>query len=355
MIGKALERQNNELDFIRNLQSSPSAWMYLKKLYYKVYGKDFDFKREPHTAKEYAKQIKASLRADTDVIFSTGTIPISLLETNKPKAFYGDATFAGMIGFYKDLSNLSSATIKHGHYLEKQALESAQLAIYSSDWAAKTAIDHYGIDPAKVKVVPFGSNIESERNLDDIKMLISRRSKKECNLLFLAVDWERKGGDMAVKVARKLNEIGVKTTLHIVGIKELTLSNVPPFVKNYGFVSKATTEGRRLMDKLLSESHFLILPTLADCTPVVFSEANSFGLPCIASNVGGITTVIRDNMNGYTFSLSDDENSYAEYIVSLFRDWKRYNELALSSFYEYEHRLNWDVAGKTITKLIGTL
>ncbi|MCF0074498.1 glycosyltransferase family 4 protein [Dyadobacter sp. CY261] len=355
MIANALERQGNEIDFIGGLKSSPAIDMYLKKLYFKILRKDFDFGREPHTASEYGKQIKALLKDDTDIIFSPGTIPISLLETNKPKVFYTDATFAGMIGFYKDFSNLSSETIKHGNFLEKAGLESARLAIYSSDWAAQSAIKHYGVNPEKVKVVPFGANLESSRSLDDVKQMVSRRPQNECHLLFLAVNWERKGGDIAVKIAGKLNEVGIKTILHVAGIKEIPMETIPSFVVNHGFISKSNKEGQQLINKLLSTSHFLLLPTRADCTPVVFSEANSFGLPCITTNVGGIPTIIRDDVNGKTFPLDASVESYAGYIQSVFEDKKRYADSAASSFHEYESRLNWDIAGKTINDLMKDL
>ncbi|TLV00780.1 glycosyltransferase family 4 protein [Dyadobacter luticola] len=355
MIAKALEGQNNHIDYIGNLTSSPNIEMYLRKLYFKVLGKDFDFGREIHTAQQYARQISPRIKANTDVIFSPGTIPVSLLETNKPKVFYTDATLAGMIGFYKYLSNLSSVSIKHGNFLEQSALDSCQLAIYSSDWAANTAIKHYGTNPEKVKVVPFGSNLDSEKSIDDIKLLISQKSRQECHLLFLAVDWERKGGDLALQITRSLNEQGVKTILHIVGIKELPFDKIHPFVRTHGFVSKASKEGKDLMNELIEKSHFLILPTRADCTPVVFSEANSFGLPCITTEVGGIPTIIRDGINGRAFSLNAAPESYAEYIESIFSDWNLYADLALSSFNEYESRLNWNVAGKTITRLMADL
>ncbi|CAG5069899.1 hypothetical protein DYBT9623_02636 [Dyadobacter sp. CECT 9623] len=355
MIAKALDNQGNKLDFIGDLQSSPSLEMYFKKLYYKILGKDFDFGREVHTARQYAKQVKFRLKEDTDVVLSPGTLPISMLETSKPKVFYTDATFAGMIGFYEYLSNLSPDTIKSGNIIEQSALDSCQLAIYSSEWAAETAIQHYGADPAKIRIVPFGSNMESGRSLNEIKNIVSYRSKTECHLLFLGVDWLRKGGDLALEIVNLLNERGLKATLHIAGVKNFPFKQTPPNVINYGFISKAKSEGKQLMDKLLTESHFLLLPTRADCTPVVFSEANSFGLPCITTQVGGIPTILKNDVNGRTFSLDSDADLYVSYIESVYRNTTRYNELCLSSFNEYESRLNWDVAGKAITKLISDI
>lgn len=356
MIARSLQTNGNQLDYIGNLSAHASRSMRIKKRLYKLLNAGiYDLERHPVVARQYAQQIQALLSPAADVIFSPGTIPISLLEAKAPKAFCTDATFAGMVGFYPEFSHLSQASITHGNYLERMALESSQLAIYSSEWAAKSAIDNYHVSPDKVKVVSFGANVEGNRNLGEIKSLVANRSKQECHLLFMGVDWYRKGGDTALAVAAELNLMGLKTTLHVAGLQHLPLKHVPDFVVNHGFISKTTLSGRNKIDRLFFQSHFLLLPTIADCTPVVFSEANAFGVPCISTNVGGIATVIKDDVNGKAFSLGASPSSYATYIHSMFSNGQSYKALALSSFNEYESRLNWNVAGKIISKLLGAL
>ena len=83
-------------------------------------------------------------------------------------------------------------------------------------------------------------------------------------------------------------------------------------------------------------------------------EANSFGVPCLATNVGGIPTIIRDGVNGKLFAV-DDARSIASAAGEIFRDPDAYNHLAESSFAEYESRLNWRVAGQTVRKLLESL
>lgn len=355
-IAKMLEGEGADVDYVSNVQSKLKYPLKIKGLLYrKLLGKEFDINREPILARHYASMIQKRLPADSDIVFSPSSIPVSLLETKKPKVIYTDATFAGMLGFYDSFSNYCAETIEHGNFLEQAALDSSQLLIYSSDWAAKTAIDHYNINPNKIKVVPFGANIVCSRDLSDIKIIVAERSIDTLHLLFLAVDWKRKGGDLAVCVAQALNDSGIKTKLHIVGIRELPFKQVPDFIVNHGYISKSTQEGIDTIERLLKESHFLILPSVADCTPVVYSEANSFGLPCITTNVGGIPTIIKEDVNGKLFSLDADAKEWAAYISNTFTDKTSYTNLCLSSFAEYENRLNWKVAGKTIMGLMKEL
>lgn len=352
-ISKMLENQGTEIDYIGNLHTSLSSILKLKQMVYSsLMGKKFNANREPLIARKLAKQIKTKLSSDTDIIFSLSTIPVSLLQTHKPKVIYTDATFAGMLNFYDNFSNLCKETIKHGNYIEQKALESSSLIIYSSDWAAKTAIDYYNINPDKIKVVPFGANIETKIKPDDINNIIKARSSSTLNLLFIGVDWIRKGGDLAVRIANELNNIGIKTILHIVGIRKLPSTNMPNFILNHGYISKSTEEGKKRINELLATSHFLLVPSIAEAYGLVFCEANSFGLPSISTNVGGITTIIKDDINGKTFSLDADVSEWSKYIAKVFTDTPRYNELCLSSFREFELRLNWDVAGRTIMNLI---
>lgn len=58
---------------------------------------------------------------------------------------------------------------------------------------------------------------------------------------------------------------------------------------------------------------------------MVFAEANSFGLPSLASNVGGISSVVR---NGQLFSLKQGAENYANYVKLLMFSKKQYQNLA---------------------------
>ncbi len=302
--------------------------------------------------KGFAKQANRKLATlDHDVLFSPVSYTIAYLECKKPIVLWADATFAGLIDYYPFHSNLCKESIGNGIAMEQSAFDKCTLAIFSSDWAAKTAIKNYRIDPNKVKVVSYGANIDCNRNIDDIQAIVNSKSVSQCNLLFLGVKWFRKGGDVALEVAKKLNQLGLNTQLTIIGCEPITDTPLPDFVKHLGFISKSTEEGRRKIEQAFLESHFLILPSIADCTPIVFSEANSFGMPCLSVNTGGISTIIRSDINGKVFSRDSVIEECCSYISNLFTNYSLYEKLALSSFSEYQSRLNWSVAAKTVKQL----
>jgi glycosyltransferase involved in cell wall biosynthesis len=354
-LAKALTDQQTELQYIGDLGIRNEKALKLKRLLYRSLGQRFLIERNFSVARGYARQITRRIAADADCIFSPGSVSLACLDSNKPKAFYTDATFAGMVGFYDAFSGLAAESIKKGNRLEQAALDTCSLAIYSSDWAAKTAMDNYDVSPQKIRVLPFGANIENDRSYDDIKKIIRTRSKTVCRLLWLGVDWVRKGGDLAVQITKQLNEAGLRTELHIAGMRSLPPMDMPDQVIDHGFISKSTLGGRTKIEDLIAQSHFLILPTKAEAYGLVFCEANSFGVPNIATNVGGIPTIVKDHLNGRLFSVSASAGDYANYILQLFTDYDEYERLALSSFNEFQQRLNWNVSGKRLADLLKTL
>ncbi|MCZ8068258.1 MAG: glycosyltransferase family 4 protein [Microcystis sp.] len=323
----------------------------LKKIYYKLQSRQYLRDRETGLLKYYAAQVtKRIAPLHPDIVFSAGTIPIAYLQTEQPIVFWTGSTFAGMINFYPEFTNLCSETIQNGNKMEQLALSRCRLAIYSSEWAANSAIHNYDVDPAKVKVVPYGANMNNDRDLNEIDKIIDKKDFDTCKLLFVGVDWHRKGGNKALTVAELLNKRGLRTELHIVGCTPPF--SPPPFVKNHGFISKKTEEGRKHLEQLFSDSHFLILPSQAECFGVVFAEASSFGLPSLATKVGGIPTAIQDGKNGWTFHIDETPEKYCDYIERFMISKDDYRGLALTCFQEYSERLNWHSVGTKVYDLM---
>jgi glycosyltransferase involved in cell wall biosynthesis len=310
------------------------------QMYHRVLKQAYWAERDPSVARHYAHQAAELLNAkapDADIVFAPSTIPVGYLECRQPIVFWTDATFAGMVGFYHNARNLSRRTLRNGHRLEQSALDRCRLAIYSSKWAADSAIKDYGADPARVKVVPFGANLPGLESPTQADCIISTRPPDRCKLIVIAVDWKRKGVDFAVQVAAELNIRGLPTQLTVIGCHPPPSRTLPPFVHILGFISKASEEGRDRLRRLLGESHFLILPTEADATPIVFAEASGMAVPCLANRVGGVGAMVRD---------------YSAYIRETLAEPGPYHALCQSAFAEYQSRLNWDTAGRTINDLL---
>jgi len=322
-------------------------YTYSRKLLLKLFRYIFvdDFYRV--FVKYYARQIKRELPNDVDIIFSMTSWPITYLKSDKIKVFYSDADIGDFLES-SDFKKLSKYRKKSAIRMRGDAINNSDLVLLASEWAVNGTLNRYNIsDVGKVKLVPFGANTECNRTKEDIAKIIKNKEKEKCNLLFIGVDWDRKGGNIALETAKILHKNGMNVYLDIVGIKNCPVE-LPEYVINHGFISKSTENGRRKIDSLYEKAHFFILPTRFDCYGIVFCEASSFGLPSLAPRTGGVSSVILDGKNGKLFDLVEGGEVYAEYIRAMFIDYENYKRLCFSSFEQYETRLNWGVAAEKI-------
>lgn len=80
-------------------------------------------------------------------------------------------------------------------------------------------------------------------------------------------------------------------------IRTLSATILPPNV-NYTF--HGHLQNKKLMEVYSSRAyHFFVNVSSSEGVPVSIMEAMSFGIPCIATDVGGTSEIVKDNENGY--------------------------------------------------------
>ncbi|UCD91028.1 MAG: glycosyltransferase, partial [Desulfobacterales bacterium] len=151
-----------------------------------------------------------------DIIFApAASIEIAYLETEVPIIYVSDATFSLMLDVYPIFSSLTKEAVDQENAFEKLAIDRAAFIIYPSNWAARSAVDDYGADKEKVKVIPFGANLDTEPAAE---MVSGKTIDGSVKILFLAKDWERKGGGIAFETPIELLKMGIDAELTICGI-----------------------------------------------------------------------------------------------------------------------------------------
>jgi len=355
-MARALVREGVALEYIgpletrKNMRSRAHA-----KLRNRI-GGAYLYDRDPSVLRHYARQVESRLASlEVDAVFAPGTLPIAHLNTHLPVVTWTDATFASMVDYYPEVSGLCWESVRAGNRMERAALARASVALYSSAWAADSAVNDHAADPAKVFVVPFGANLKVEPSTGEVAALIEKRPRNECRLLFIGVDWSRKGGDLALAVASRLVESGLPTTLTVIGCQ---VPDAPDsdLVDCLGFIDKSTPNGEATIARLLGESHFLCLPSRAECFGMVFCEASAYGLPSISVRTGGIESAVRDGANGYLFDREGFVESAAGAIARCMANYDdMYVPLASAAREEYCSRLNWTTSTKVLVEHLSRL
>ncbi len=302
-----------------------------------------------HFARQVARRVKES---DVELVVGSGGLPLAYLEVDLPIVLWTDCTFASLVNYYSKWCNLSRRTLRDGQAAEQSLFDRCDWVIMTSQWAADSAVNDYHFDPDRITIIPRGANLPDLRTWEETSPLIDARSPECCRLLFAGIYWKRKRGDLVLEAARILNERGIPTELTIIGCDEKATGPLPDFARNLGYVSKATPEGRRRFAEVLGSSHFLVLPTRADCTPIVLCEANAFGVPSISTHTGAVPSVVHDGRNGLLVDVDAPASEYADRIAEYVTDPDRYTTLCRTSFEEYETRLNWKISGQRAAEVL---
>lgn len=353
----ALKEEGVDLQYIGSLKRILPPFFKVKQTLSKYLAGQRESPRfNIEAAKHYSMQVAQQLNErPVDAIVSPLINPIAYLQSKPPIILWTDAVYASLIGFYPPFAYHSARTIQEGNILTTECLARCKLAIFSSHWALNNALELYGVSRDKLKVVPFGANIESPPDWEEIQTIIKNRPKDKINLLFLAKSWERKGGDTVLAVAKALYESGYPVELNIVGYPVSSSIASLKYVNSLGFISKHTPDGKKRLRKILSDTHFLFVPSRAEAYGIVFCEANAFAVPCLSTYVGGIGTIIKDEINGMTFGLDTPITTYCDYIINLMNDSLRYESMAYHAYHEYKTRLNWTVAARTVKQMIAEI
>jgi glycosyltransferase involved in cell wall biosynthesis len=319
-----------------------------QKIVAKLSGKSIQINRHPLALRSFAGQIDRRLRGKKfDAVIAMSSVPIARLHAGIPVLYWTDAVIEGISGYYGGpFANLSRKEMRIAHDQEQAALDRASFAIYSSDWAAQIVKSHYKLHHDHVNVIEFGANLSISHDENDILQFSDNRLNQECVLLFIGVDWERKGGVLAFEAAKLLNERGIRTVLKVVGCD----APEAPFVQRLGFVGKSTPEGRQALKELFTTATFFILPARAEAAGIVFCEAAAYGLPVLSTRTGGVENYVKHEETGYCLPLTATGSEYADVIASTLANPDTYRRLSLSAFQRYKGTLNWDVAVSSLLR-----
>jgi glycosyltransferase involved in cell wall biosynthesis len=348
---RQLQKRFDVVDLFPLALPGERFWLPLRAAY-RLAGRYYHPMREKAVLKRLSRRIEHALRSiKPDVVFTPSSIPMSFVESRCAWMYAADQLFCDFVGTY--IRNPSARFCRIGEAQEARALRAATRTTYPSDWAAQTAIGHYGADPSKVTVIPWGANLPEILTDDAVGAAILRRRPEDCRLVFIGRDWWRKGGDRFVAIVRELNRLGVKAHGIIIGADPPGLSARDFTV--YPYLDKARADHFALFSGAMAGAHFLVAPVRAEAYGQALCEAAAFGVPAIACAVGGIPTIIRDGENGILLQADAEPREFAVGMCGLLESPERYRRMARAARDDYRERLNWDSFGARLCDTISTL
>lgn len=178
--------------------------------------------------------------------------------------------------------------------------------------------------------------------------------KSFAKLLYVGRLEKEKGGDMLLYACAILKKVGLNFHLNIIGtgsqgqaLKELSDKlDLEKFVSFRGHVR----HGESLF-AYFQAADLLVIPSRTEGFPKTIHEARAFGLPLVATPVGGMYAELKHGVNAW-FSKDVDAESVGSSIVELLNDQKSYAEISKNLLKEFDKNSMEFALAKYFNKII---
>lgn len=322
------------------------------RAFYRLAGQYYHPMREPMLLRALARHIERQLSSlQPDFVFSPSSVPGTFIDTKLPWVFASDQVFRDFVSTY--VHQPAARFVRLGNAQEARALATATIATYPSAFAAQHACCHYGAASDKVVVIPWGANLPRDVSDSEVAAAIAARRFNECRLLFLGRDWKRKGGDQLVLTVSELNRRGLRTSATIIGCAPAGLPRSE--FTTYPYLNNGRSDHFQIFCQAMATSHFLFLPSRAEAYGQALCEAAAFGVPAVATAVGGIPTIIRHGDTGFVVPLETSIDEYCDLIAGTMAQPENYCRMAEAARAEYCRRLNWNRFGDHLAQLVNKI
>lgn len=195
-----------------------------------------------------------------------------------------------------------------------------------SQFLARSLIDDYGCDPARVIVVGGGSNFQ-------LQPITDKRYDRQ-TALFVGYDFERKGGLVLLDAWAQVRRALPDAQLLIAGPKR-------PVRKLPGVQWLGRIADRAELARRYQEATLFVLPSLFEPWGHVFFEAMNFGLPCVASTACAMPEIVQDGVTGLLATTGQAE-PLAQALIAILGDPARAAQMGQAAQQYVAHGHTWD-------------
>lgn len=251
-----------------------------------------------------------------------------------PHFVYTDHTHLANLAY----PHFDRRTLLRGSWLalETRAYHSAALVFTRSGNIDRSLVDDYGCAPEKIRCVGAGANVVP--GFAGAGPAAFEAGERSPRILFVGVDWERKGGPELVRAFERVSAEVPGLELVIVGCEpELDV----PGVQVVGRVA------REALHAHYERASIFCLPTRREPYGVALVEAMHFGLPIVATRVGAVPEIVAEGETGLLVE-PGAVDELAEALGELARDPKRCSDMGLRGQRRARRVFTWAAVAENI-------
>ena len=205
-----------------------------------------------------------------------------------------------------------------------------------SEYLRRSFIDDFGVPAGRVVAVGAGINLDAMPEPVPDKPFDTRE------VLFIGVDFARKGGWGLLKAFQVVRERVSGATLHVVGPREL---NVPPGLAGgvvmHGFLNKNDPAERARLDGLFRRCGLFVMPSLYEPFGIAPLEAMAHQLPCLVTDAWALREMVTPGETGDLVACGDVDD-LADKLAALLADPEALRKMGEAGRKQVAERFTWD-------------
>jgi L-malate glycosyltransferase len=196
--------------------------------------------------------------------------------------------------------------------------------------------------------------------LDIIEKKLAAPANSPIQLIMVGALIEGKRQDLAIQACKELVSKGYSVHLHIVGEKphwhsDAYKTELHFLVEKWQLQAHVTFHGWvENPRELLARSDVFLLPSDTEGLPLSIIEAMGVGLPCIATNVGGIPELVVNGETGMLIS-TNSAAELAEAVSELIKNPEQREKLGQAALHRYENNYTKQVFLEGVAGVLRTL
>jgi glycosyltransferase involved in cell wall biosynthesis len=240
--------------------------------------------------------------------------------------------------------------------IERKYLQSINGCIFNSQTTQHNVKNLIGNRLPAVVAHPAGDHINA--SIDEAKIRERANKAGPLNLLFLGNVSQRKGLHVLLDALKELPPGSWR--LEIAGrldIEKGYSRRIQQKQKELGYEREIIVHGplqHKSLARLLAKSHLIVLPSFIEGFGIAYLEGMGFGLPAIASSVGGAREIVTHGYNGFLVAPGDVQ-ALANYLQQLITDRQLLTRMSLAARQRYLQHPTWDQTSKRIRSFLHTL
>jgi glycosyltransferase involved in cell wall biosynthesis len=249
-------------------------------------------------------------------------------------------------------SKVSRAFMRYMSKLEMELAQAATLVVTVSNYSLEKVVELYGVDGAKIRVVPNGvdSNVFKPMEVADAFRRRLGIENKHC-VLFVGSLVPRKGVHFLVEAAKHVVKHEKDVAFLVVGDGPLLNFLISYSAKlgvrrNFLFVRKVSDS---VLPLIYNCADVFVLPSLQEGQGIALLEAQACAKPVVAFNISGVREFVRHGETGFLVEL--DSLKLSETILTLLKDESLKARMGTSGRRFVHENFSWDVLAEKMFNL----